>query len=189
MRRIADRVRALGRSERGYTLIELLVATAISMIVLGGAVTVFIGAVRSEPRTASKVGAIQEGRVAAERITRELRQGSSVSGQSASGLSFLTFVPEFSCGSSPATDSKEICRVTYACESAQCTRTVAEPDGGSPGSPVLVVSELSSDEVFSYEPEEAEAEPRHVGVSFSFETREGGPVVVADGATLRNGGA
>jgi hypothetical protein len=66
---------------------------------------------------------------------------------------------------------------------------VAEPDGGSPGAAVQVVSGLSSEEVFSYSPDEPEVEPEYIGVTLSFETREGGPVVIADGAAVRNGGA
>jgi len=183
---IAARLR---RSERGLTLIELLVASTMAMVVLGGAVTVFIGAVRSEPRTTSKVTAVEQGRVAVERMTRELRQGSDLSTATAGELSFVSYVPRSSCGSTPATESKELCRVTYDCEEGgECTRTVAEPDGGSPGAAVQLVSGLSSSEVFSYSPAEAEAEPDYVGVELSFETREGGPVVIADGATLRNGG-
>jgi Tfp pilus assembly protein PilW len=112
MRRLGDTAGKLRRSERGYTLIELLVASTMAMVVLGGAVTVFIGAVRSQPRTSSKVSAIEQGRIAVERMTRELRQGFNLSGTSGAGLSFISYVPQSSCGSSPATDSKELCRVT-----------------------------------------------------------------------------
>jgi len=187
--RLGDMPGRLRRSERGLTLIELLVASTMAMVVLGGAVTVFVGAVRSEPRTSSKVSAIEQGRIAVERMTRELRQGFNLTGAGPAGLSFVSYVPESSCGASPATDSKELCRVTYDCEGGECTRTVAEPDGAGAGAAVQVVSGLSSSEVFSYSPEEAEAEPEYVGVTLSFETREGGPVVVSDGAALRNGGS
>jgi Tfp pilus assembly protein PilW len=190
VRRLGDMAGKLRRSERGYTLIELLVAGTMGMIVLGAGVTVFIGAVRSEPRASSKVSAIEQGRIAIERMTRELRQGFNVSGASGAGLSFVTYVPQSSCGGSPVTDSKEPCRVTYQCAGDECTRTVAKPDGSAPGAPVQVVAGLSStSEVFTYSPAEPEVEPDYVGVTLSFETREGGPVVVSDGAAPRNGGA
>ena len=189
MGRLGDMAARLRRSERGYTLVELLVAGAMGMIVLGAGVTVFIGAVRSEPRASSKVSAIEQGRIAVERMTRELRQGFNVSGASGAGLSFVTYVPQSSCGGSLVTDSKEACRVTYQCATGICTRTVAKPDGSSPGAPAQVVGGLSSTSaVFTYSPAEAGVEPDYVGVTLSFTTREGGPVVVSDGAALRNGG-
>jgi prepilin-type N-terminal cleavage/methylation domain-containing protein len=182
--RLAETAGGLRRSERGFTLIELLVAASIGMVVLGGAVTVFIGAVRSEPRTASKVTAIQQGRVAVERITRELRQGLEVlEGSTADRLSLLTYVKQ-TCAGEPAGQS-EACLVTYQCAGEACTRTVEAPDESASGPAVQVVSGLSSTDVFTYTPTN---EPGYVGVELRFATREGGPVVIADGAALRNDG-
>jgi prepilin-type N-terminal cleavage/methylation domain-containing protein len=189
VRRIADIATRLRRSQQGFTLIELLVATTIGMVVLGGAVTVFIGAVRSEPRTSSKVTAIQQGRVAAERITRELRQGWEVLGvpdapaPTAYRLSLLTYVKQSTCGGSPAATSIP-CRVTYICEGSVCSRQVAQPNGSSPGPKTQVVSGLAATNVFIYVP--SVTDPSYIGVELAFSTREGGPVVVADGAALRN---
>jgi type II secretory pathway pseudopilin PulG len=187
VRRVADSAATLRRSERGYTLIELLVASTMAMVVLGGAVTVFIGAVRSEPRTSSKVAAIEQGRIQVERITREVRQGVDVVTAASNELVLITYVKQASCGGVAASTSIA-CRVIYACSEGRCTRRVAQPNGGSPGIPVQVVSGLSSNAVFTYAPP-SDPEPEYVGVNLSFETREGSPVVVADGATLRNWGS
>ena len=188
MARVGDTAGELRRSERGLTLIELLVAALIGMAVLGGAVTVFVGAVRSEPRVSSKVTAVQQGRVAVERITREVRQGLDVPTATAAQLSLVTYVKQATCGGAAAGESKA-CLVTYTCTAGECTRTVAKPDGSSPGAAVQVVSGLASTNVFSYVPSEPEADPTYVGVELALTTREGGPVVIADGATLRNGGS
>ena len=177
---------ALRRSERGYTLIELLVAATMGMVVLGGAVTIFIGAVRSEPRTSSKVTAITHGRVAVERITRELRQGVDVIAESPSQLGLVTYLPQGSCVI-PGAGGVEPCRVSYVCSAGVCMRTVSQPNGSSPGPAVQVVEDLSSNAVFSYVSSEPGSEP-YVSVRLSFTTNESGPVVVADGASLRNGG-
>jgi type II secretory pathway pseudopilin PulG len=182
---IGDIAGALRRSEGGYTLIELLVAATMGMVVLGGAVTVFIGAVRSEPRTSSKVTAIQQGRVVVERMTRDLRQGVDVAPAGASGLELITYVPEGACGGADE-EGAEPCQVTYTCTAGVCTRMAELPDGSASGATVQVVSGLASSEVFSYAP--SEAEPAYVGVELSFAMSEGGPVVIADGATLRNAG-
>lgn len=189
MRRIGNIVERLRRSQQGFTLVELLVATSIGLVVLGGAVTVFVGAVRSEPRTSAKVTAIQQGRVAAERITRELRQGFDVLGlpdvatPTASQLSLLTYVKQSTCGGSPAAASIP-CRVTYTCAAGVCSRTVAQPNGSSPGPKTQVVSGLATTSVFTYVP--SATNPTYIGVELAFTTQEGAdPVVVADGASLR----
>jgi type II secretory pathway pseudopilin PulG len=184
--RLVDSARELRRSERGFTLIELLVAATMGMVVIGGAVTVFIGAVRSEPRTASKVTAVQQGRVVTERITRELRQGLEVvDGSTASQLSLVTYVKE-TCSGAPATQS-QACLVSYSCGGEVCTRMVGAPDGSTTGPAVQVVSGLASTNVFTYSASDPEFGPDYVGIDLVFNTREGGPVVVADGASLRNG--
>jgi type II secretory pathway pseudopilin PulG len=186
MARLVDSARELRRSERGFTLIELLVAATMGMVVIGGAVTVFIGAVQSEPRTASKITALQQGRVVTERITRELRQGIEVvDGSTASQLSLITYVKE-TCTGAPATQS-QACLVSYSCVGEVCTRTVKAPDGSTTGPAVQVVSGLASTNVFTYSDPDPVSGPTYVDVEFTFTTREGGPVVVADGASLRNG--
>jgi Tfp pilus assembly protein PilW len=184
--RLGDSAGELRSSELGFTLIELLVAATMGMIVIGGAVTVLIGAVRSEPRTASKVTALQQGRVATERITRELRQGVEVlAGSTSSQLSLITYVNE-TCAGAPAIQS-QACRVTYSCGGEVCTRAVQTPAGGASSPAVPVVSGLASTNVFTYSAPDPESDLAYVGVSLTFGTREGGPVVVADGASLRNG--
>ena len=187
MGRLADTAGVPGRSEDGWTLIELLVALTIGMVVLAGAVTVFIGAVRSEPRTSSKVSAVQEGRIAVERMTRELRQGIEVLDEpapTATQIALLTYVKQATCGGLPSGTAIP-CQVTYECEADACTRVVEAPDGSSVGTPTQVVSGLESTDVFTYSPNATE--PAYVDVELTFETREGGPVVVSDGVGLRNG--
>lgn len=161
-------------------MVELLIATAMGLVVIGGAVSIFVSGVRSEPRTSSKVAAIQQGRTAMERIVRELRQGIEVPSASPSQLSVVTYVDEATCGGSPASTAIP-CRVTYSCSAGACTRAVADPDGSSPGSPVQVVTGLSDTNVFTY------TAPDYVGVRLAFEAREAAdPVTLSDGAFLRN---
>jgi hypothetical protein len=186
MSRIREAVASLRRAEDGYTLIELLVASMMGIVVLGAAVMVFIGAVRSEPRTASKVAAIEQGRIAVERITRDVRQASSIPTYAPGQLALITYVRQSSCNGGAATTSIP-CRVTYSCSVDACTRTVSQPNGSLPGPAVSVVTGLASGEPFVYA--EGSGEPAYVEVELAFETREGGPVVIADGAATRNGAA
>lgn len=183
-----DTAGALRRSEEGFTLVELLVAVMIGMVVLGGAVTVMIGALHSGPRIESKVTAVQKGRVAVERITRELRQGIDVLDvptPDADQLSLITYVKQSPCGGSAAATAIP-CRVTYTCDAGACSRTVQAPSDTSTGTSVEVVNGLATTNVFSYVLDGTE--PTYVGVELTFTTQEGSsPVVVADGAALRNG--
>lgn len=175
---------AFRKDERGFTLIELMIATALGLIVIGGALTVFVGGVRSEPRAASKAVALEEARATTDEITRELRQGREVPVARPSELAILTYVKQATCGGAAASTSIP-CLVTYRCAGETCTRTVAQPDGREPGTAVRVAENLTSPEVFSYSP--SATEPSYVGVSFSFAT-DTEPVTLEDGAALRNTG-
>lgn len=185
MSRVSGAVAALRREQRGLTLIELLIAATVGLVVVGGATTMFIGGVRSQPRTAASVAAIQQARVTLERITRELRQGVEVPVAEADRLAIVTYVKAASCGG-PAASTSTLCRVTYACGGSSCTRAVSEPDGSAPGAATTAVRGLSgASAVFSYEP--SATEPGYVGVAFSFATSDGrSPVEISDGVSLRN---
>ena len=71
----------------GFTLVEMLLATVLSMIVIGGAVMAFTASIRSQPQIDAQAHAIAQARTTMERIVRELRQGSTISNASTSQLS------------------------------------------------------------------------------------------------------
>jgi prepilin-type N-terminal cleavage/methylation domain-containing protein len=171
----------LRREEPGFTLIELLIATTMGLVVVGAALAMFIGGVRSEPKTAAKVAAIQEARITLDRITRELRQGLSAEASS-DQLEILTYVKAATCGGAPATTSIP-CQVTYACEDDACMRTVAQPDGSAPGPATTVVDGLVSPNVFDPDPD---VDPTYIGVDFALISGDDDPVTLGDGVALRN---
>lgn len=186
MARVRKAVAALRREERGLTLIELLVATSIGLLVIGGAMAMLIGAVRSEPRTTAKVSAIQQARVTVERVARELRQGLEVPGSptsTSSHLEIVTYVKSTGCGGEAGGESIP-CRVIYDCEGEACTRAVAEPDGSDPGAAVTVATSLADPAVFSYAP--SAEDPTYVGVELAVANEGGDPIVLEDGVALRN---
>lgn len=164
------------------TLIELLIAAAVGLVVVGGALTMFMGAIRSEPRTASKVAAIQQARTTVDRITRELRQGLEVPTATSSQLAIVTYVKAATCGGAAASTSIP-CRVTYTCSAGKCTRKVAQPNGSASGPEVQVAGDLASNNVFNYLP--SSADPTYVGVSLAVSSN-GEPVTLSDGVALRN---
>lgn len=172
----------LRREESGLTLIELMIAATLGLVVVGAAMTVFVGVIRSEPRTTSKVTAIQEARVTVDRITRELRQGFDTPTTLPGQLAIVTYVKEATCGGAAASSSI-VCRVTYTCATGVCTRRVSQPDGSAPGPAIRVADGLASTSVFSYLPNQVE--PTYVGVTLAFAT-DGAPVTLGDGVALRN---
>jgi type II secretory pathway pseudopilin PulG len=170
------------------TLIELLLAALVGLVVIGGAFTMFAGAIHSQPRDTAKVVAIQEARTTLDRITRELRQGLEVVPSSptptSSQLAIVTYVKQASCGGAAASTAIP-CRVTYTCSGTACTRVVSQPNGSAPGPSSTVVSGLTSPNVFTYSPKATEAD--YVGASFSI-SGSGSPFVLSDGVALRNPG-
>jgi Tfp pilus assembly protein PilW len=180
MRPVKNRVAHRCRDEHGFTLTELLIATILAMVVLGAGVTLFTASIRNQPRATTQAGAIQEVRTVMERIIRELRQGSSVVSASPSHVAMITYAPSAACAAGSP------CRVTYACSSATCTRTEANPDGGAATAPVQVISGMSGGDVFTYTPA-TEARPASVGVSLGLPARDGSnAITLNDAATLRN---
>ena len=180
--------RAIATDSRGFTLPELLIATVIGLVVIGGAVTAMTAGVSSQPRLNSQAASVQQARTSMERITRELRQGSSVPTATASQLSIVTYVKRATCGGAAANTSIA-CRVTYTCSSGGCSRTEAKPDGTAPGPAVQVLTGLSSNSVFSYTAPTSTA-PASVGVTLAFAAQGANQgITLSDAAALRNPGS
>jgi type II secretory pathway pseudopilin PulG len=175
------------RDERGIILSETLVAALISTLVIGAGVTFFVVALGSSPRAAERSAAVQQGRVALERITRELRQGYHIASEDPSRLVILTFVKRSSCGAD--TDGPAIrCQVTYNCQDGACTRTERDPWGAGSAPPRQVVSGLASDSVFAVERDPAGIEPPFIAVRLEYPASDGDgeALTLDDGVVLRN---
>jgi type II secretory pathway pseudopilin PulG len=188
MRRLrAPRPAAVG-SEAGLTLIELLIAAAMSIVLLAAVTTLLVGALRAEPRISEGAATVQKARWVLERMTRELRQGFRVYGSpSASTFSFGTYVRDETCGGTtplPSGAQSTECEVTYECATSSCTRLEA-PLGVDSGSPATIFSGLSNGgAVFSYSP--SATSPTFVEVTLTMPNPDGGAALtVSDGAALR----
>jgi prepilin-type N-terminal cleavage/methylation domain-containing protein len=176
----------IGRDEDGFTLVELLVAIAIGLIVLGAAVMVFTAGVHSQLRADSQSAAVQHARTTMERLVRELRQGSGLvpgTTPTSTQLSFITYVHSTCTGATSS--AATVCSVTYTCNGGTCTRRVAKADGTAPGAAVKVVTGLSSSNVFAYSP--SAAAPTYVTATLRLPTFGGGnAITLSDGAAFRN---
>jgi Tfp pilus assembly protein PilW len=176
----------LGDDEAGLTLIELLVAAAMGVVLMGAVVTVLIGALRAQPKLSASAGNIQTARFALERMTRELRNGFSVApGATSTSVSFETYVRHSSCGSNAllaATSPSIKCQVRYTCESGACKRTETQPGVLTGGTPVTILKGLTAASGFSY------PSATYVKVTLVIPAAGGGTdtTTVSDGASLRN---
>jgi type II secretory pathway pseudopilin PulG len=190
---IARLRRRLGSAdaEAGLSLVELLVASAMGVILLGAVGSLLVSAVRDQPKASQKAADIRTARWVLERMTRELRSGIVVRSAGASTVSFETYVRHASCGGSaplPEKTSPAIkCQVRFSCAETSCTRTETPPGVLTGGTPVTLFSGLSNAaSVFSYSP--TTTEPTYVRVTLSLPSPEGGggATTVSDAASLRN---
>lgn len=179
--------RACGsRKEDGFTLVELLIATVITMGVLFVTLALADFAIKTEPEIADRNAKIQKAQVVLERVVRELRQTYDVVAATSSSLTVLTYDNKAACGSAEL-DTARPCQVVYACSAGTCTRTASEEDGSGTGLTQQIVTGLSSDSVFSYTPNATDAQA--VEMTIEFPAEEGASedaITVSDGTTLRN---
>jgi hypothetical protein len=177
----------LRSDESGLTLIELLVAAAMSVVIVGAGASMMISAVRKQPELSEESQKVTEVRYVQERMTKELRNGVRVDEATPTTVSFVTRVRTTACGGggsldpgTPATN----CQVTYDCSSGTCTRAEAAEGVVGGGTPKPLIGELESGAVFNYFPNKEE--PTYVGIIFRAPDPSGsGTLTVSDGASLR----
>ncbi len=142
------------REEDGLTLVELLVASAMSIVLLAAIGSMVVSAMRTQPQLSKKAQNVSSARYMLERMTREIRNGVRVDQATPSTVSLLTYVRRTSCGSGVATGSSTPaikCEVTYQCTTTACTRKES-PDGLFTGTAKTIFSGISSSSVFCFVP-------------------------------------
>lgn len=184
------------RDEGGFTLVELLVAAAMSVIVVGGAAAMLISAVRAQPQISQQSQSVSTARWVLERMTREIRNGVEVDAERSTGstVSFTTRLRRETCGGEveeqPDVAARE-CQVTYTCavpaaepDNGYCSRVEAEP-GVFEGPARRVIEGLDDADVFSYS-SSSSGDPNYIGVTFHVPNPRGpGALSITDGASLR----
>jgi prepilin-type N-terminal cleavage/methylation domain-containing protein len=186
--------------EGGFTLVELLVASAMSVVLLGAISSMVISTMRIQPKISKSAQNVSSGRWVLDRMTRELRNGIRVDQATASKLSLLTYVRHSTCGSTtlPSATTPSIkCEVTYQCSTTACTRTEAA-DGVYTGTARTLFTGINSSSVFCYVPS-TEPDPLTCGTAKAAsgvtfvrirlqvpDPSGSGSLTVSDGASLRN---
>lgn len=174
------------RSESGFTLVELLVASAMGVVVMGAVASLVISAVRDQPRISKQAQNITTARWVLERMTREIRGGIAIKEATPSKVSFESYVRHTACGGTtvlPSASPSIKCRVTFECSTTACSRTESAP-ATSVGTPRQIFSGIDSSQVFTYVPEN---QPTYVKVTLRLPNPRGpGALTVSNGASLRN---
>lgn len=201
MRRLLQQRLAGVNGEAGMTLIELLVATIMGLIVVGGATAMLISAVRAQPKQQQQAQSISTARYELERMTREIRNGVSVTSSSSSGISFVARVRRKECGGevpTSATAPAIECQIVYSCTTSSCTRTERKVGETSGGTTTTIVTGIDSAEVFCFVPSanadptecavaKAGTSPTYIGVTLNVPNPSGpGSLTISDGASLRS---
>ncbi len=197
-RRMLTRFRA---GEEGLTLVEMLVASMMSVIILGAVMSMVISTMRAQPAISERNQDVSSARYVLERMTREIRNGVRIDEVSASKVSFLTYVRRTSCGGGiPASSATAAikCQVTYQCTTTACTRIEAA-DGVMTGTARTVFSGINSSQVFCYVPStevdqltcgtaKSKSGTTYIGVRLRMPNPSGSAtaLTVSDGANLRN---
>ncbi len=186
MKRLRLRV-AAGRAEEGFTLVELLVASAMGIVVLGAIGTMVIGAMHSQPEVSERAQNVSTARWVLERMTREIRSGVAVDQATSSSVSFRTYLRRTSCGGAgtPSATTPAIeCQVTYTCTTASCKRKETAPGVFTGGSEKTVFSGIDDSSIFTWSPA---SEPTFIGITLHFPNPSGpADLTISDGASLRN---
>jgi len=195
------RSRSIARNQSGMTLIEMLVASLMSVIIVGASCSMLISAIRDQPALSKKAQNVTTARYQLERMVREIRNGVQVESASPSTVTFVARVRRVACGGAVQTNPSAEpvqCRITYNCSDKTCTRTEATPEGIAVGATTIAASGIGSTEVFCFAPSSGEDPSQcgpaenpeaatYIGVSLEVPNPEGpGLLTISDGATLRS---
>jgi hypothetical protein len=167
------------RNQRGeITLTELLVAAPMALILLTATLTLHLASGREQERTDNRAQSLIQQRGGLERMTRELRQASSITPTSSVVVDAVAWLR-------PADGGQAVQRqVRYDCSGQACKR-LEGPLGGNLGAPVVVVSDVLNADVFDFQPDLVN--PTYVTITLEVNVESAtNPISLHDGVALRN---
>jgi type II secretory pathway pseudopilin PulG len=200
MRAALRRRLAVHDGEAGMTLIEILVAAAMSIVLIAGASAMLISAIRQQPELSKRAQNVTTVRYQLDRMTHEIRNGVSVTTAKTAEVSFVARVRRTACGGAVQTSSSTSaiqCQVVYACTTTSCTRTEREVGAMTGGSTTTIVTGIDSASVFCFVPSaetdptdcgpaKSGTSPTYVGITLNVPNPSGpSALTVSDGASLR----
>jgi Tfp pilus assembly protein PilW len=172
-------VRRFLRSERGVSLVELLVVIPMSVVVLLGIYGLYNVGAKSELQNRERVTTQLREQNGLARMTREMRQAVSFTPVSSQVLDAVTYVRPSGTGTSVQR------RVRYECLSGACVRYEGAPGGALTTGPETVISGVQNPDVFFFEPDSVN--PAYVAVKLEVAVKNASnPIVLDGGFSLRN---
>jgi type II secretory pathway pseudopilin PulG len=174
--------------EGGFTLVELLVASAMGVVVMGAVASLVISTVKQQPKITKETQNVSSARWMLERLTHELRNGIAVVEGTPSKISFEGYVRHSTCGGTtllPASSPAIKCWIAYECSTTACTRKETAPKTTT-GPVTTVFTGLASNQIFTYVPSAANATYVKATLQLPDPTSAGSPLVISSGASLRN---
>ncbi len=166
--------RRVAVEQSGFSLVEMLLVMTLLALVLGATLGLLDTTARVSPQHQERGQVIREGQTGLERITRELRQASSVTFTSSRFIEVTTFVR----GGSGASVQR---RVRFDCTQLKECRRFEGPVGGTLTQTAVLARGVENTDVFTL------ATPRYLELTFALKI-EGQPnnLFLRDGVELRN---
>ena len=167
------------RSERGVGLIELLTVLPMVAVVLMGIYALYNVGAKSQQETNNRVRSLIQQQNGLERISREMRQATSVTPVSSQILDAVTWVR-------PTAGTASVQRrVRYDCSSGTCNRWEGPAGGALDTGPVPVITDVQNADVFSLEPNSVD--PTYVVTRVEVDVKDANnPITLDGGFALRN---
>ncbi len=202
MRRALRRRLSVIDGEAGLTLIEMLVAAAMSVVIVGAAMSMLISAVRTQPQLSGRAQNITTARYQLDRMTHEIRNGIRIdpTKKTASQVSFVARVRRTTCGGAVPTSTAATtikCQITYTCTTTSCTRVEANEGAyTNPAATSTIATGIDNASVFCYVPSTnpdptvcgpaGTSSPTYIGVTLHVPNPSGpAELTISDGASLR----
>jgi type II secretory pathway pseudopilin PulG len=173
-------------SERGLTMVELLVAMMMMVLITGATVSLFVSTIKDQSKVTKRADQVGDARLALQKMIVEIRQGEAVTTATAAKMVITTYVhATTSCtGAASATAPAIKCAVTYeaAKEGTKSTYELKRTVAG--GTAAKVITGMSSSSIFEYTPTTT---PTYVSAKITLPSSTGNsPTTLESGAALRN---
>jgi Tfp pilus assembly protein PilX len=167
------------RSERGVMLVELLTVLPMLALVMLGTYMLYTVGAKSQRDTSQRVQSLMQQQSGLERITREMRQATSITAVSSQVLDGTTLVRP--SGGGPSVPR----HVRYDCSAGACNRYEGAPNGPLSEGPVPVITKLENADVFALEPDTVNPTYVVTRVEVTVEGAQN-PITLDGGFRLRN---
>ncbi len=184
--RLRATARRLIGDQSGVSLPELLVVCLMFAFVLAAVEAAIVPSIHQQGRTARRNGSTQEASIAVERMSREIRDATSITvGGSGSPQTPSGRIDLVTSGQGGATLAAPQ-RVIYDCTSGACTRASGAV-GGALGAPVSTVAHVTNPTTVFSAPAGA-SNPPYVSLKLDVTLGSGfsNPVELQDGVTVMN---